>query len=78
VNKGIRDIFLNFKISIYNRWGALLWEGNNNTSDWDGYASKGILLDNQRCLTEPTITLSGLDQTTLFRWSDSYIYLISC
>jgi hypothetical protein len=41
VNKGIRDIFLNFKISIYNRWGALLWEGNNNTSDWDGYASKG-------------------------------------
>ncbi|SEA02041.1 gliding motility-associated C-terminal domain-containing protein [Flavobacterium gillisiae] len=49
VNKGIRDIFLNFKISIYNRWGALLWEGNNNTRDWDGYASKGILLDNQRC-----------------------------
>jgi gliding motility-associated-like protein len=49
VNKGLRDVFLNFKISIYNRWGALLWQGNNNTNDWDGYANKGILLDNQRC-----------------------------
>jgi gliding motility-associated-like protein len=48
-NKGLRDVFLNFKISIYNRWGALLWQGNNNKSDWDGYTKKGVLLDNQRC-----------------------------
>jgi gliding motility-associated-like protein len=45
--EGLRDIFLNFKTSIYNRWGALVWTGNNSTSDWDGFASKGILLDNQ-------------------------------
>ncbi|MET0759803.1 MAG: gliding motility-associated C-terminal domain-containing protein, partial [Flavobacterium sp.] len=32
--------------SIYNRWGALVWTGNNNTGDWDGFATKGILLDN--------------------------------
>jgi gliding motility-associated-like protein len=48
-NKGLRDVFLNFKIEIYNRWGALIWQGNNNTSDWDGYANKGVLLDGQRC-----------------------------
>ncbi|MET0760357.1 MAG: gliding motility-associated C-terminal domain-containing protein [Flavobacterium sp.] len=44
--EGLRDIFLNFKTSIYNRWGALVWTGNNNTEDWNGFASKGILLDN--------------------------------
>ena len=45
--EGLRDIFLNFKTSIYNRWGALIWDGNNNSPDWDGFATKGILLDNQ-------------------------------
>lgn len=49
VNEGLRNVFLNFKISIYNRWGALLWQGNNNTNDWDGYATEGIRLDNKRC-----------------------------
>jgi gliding motility-associated-like protein len=45
--EGLRDIFLNYKISIYNRWGTLVWIGNNNTNDWDGFASKGILMDNK-------------------------------
>jgi hypothetical protein len=29
--------------------GALIWQGDNNTSDWDGYANKGMLFDNQKC-----------------------------
>lgn len=33
---GLRDIFLNFKISIFNRWGTLVWTGNNNSEDWNG------------------------------------------
>ncbi|MGH2666363.1 gliding motility-associated C-terminal domain-containing protein [Flavobacterium sp.] len=37
---GLRDIFLNFKLSIYNRWGTLVWEGNNNTTDWDGKSNQ--------------------------------------
>ena len=45
--KGLRDVFQHFKISIYNRWGTLVWEGNNSTNDWDGFASKGILLDDK-------------------------------
>lgn len=45
--EGLRDIFVNFKTSIYNRWGVLVWTGDNNTEDWDGFASKGILLDNK-------------------------------
>lgn len=39
---GLRDIFLNFRLTIYNRWGAEVWTGNNNTADWDGKATKGF------------------------------------
>ncbi|NBU81404.1 MAG: gliding motility-associated C-terminal domain-containing protein [Flavobacteriaceae bacterium] len=39
---GLHDIFLNFKLEIYNRWGRLLWTGNQNTDDWDGYVKDGI------------------------------------
>jgi gliding motility-associated-like protein len=40
--EGLRDIFLNYKIEIYNRWGKLLWTGNQNTEDWNGYVKDGI------------------------------------
>lgn len=39
--EGLRDIFENFKLEIYNRWGNLIWEGNNQTEDWNGFATKG-------------------------------------
>lgn len=39
---GLRDIFVHFQLSIYNRWGVLIWEGNNNSEDWRGTATKGI------------------------------------
>ena len=39
---GLRDIFLDFKLEIYNRWGRLLWTGDQNTEDWDGYVKDGI------------------------------------
>ncbi len=38
---GLRDIFTNFNLQIFNRWGNLIWEGNNQTEDWDGFATKG-------------------------------------
>lgn len=43
---GLRNIFINFNLSVYNRWGTLIWKGNNNSPDWDGYANKGLLIDN--------------------------------
>ncbi len=39
---GLRNIFLNFDLAIYNRWGALIWEGNHNSEDWTGTCTKGI------------------------------------
>jgi gliding motility-associated-like protein len=40
--KGLRNIFVNFNLEIYNRWGILIWNGNNNTEDWDGYVKNGV------------------------------------
>lgn len=40
--KGLRDIFLNFKLEVYNRWGRLVWTGNQNTEDWDGFVKEGF------------------------------------
>jgi len=39
---GLRDIFINFKLEIYNRWGKLLWIGDNNKPDWNGHVGEGI------------------------------------
>lgn len=39
---GLRNIFLDFKLEVYNRWGQLVWKGDNNTENWDGYIKDGI------------------------------------
>lgn len=36
--EGLRNIFLNFKMSIYNRWGTLIWTGDHSRADWNGIA----------------------------------------
>lgn len=40
--EGLRDIFVNFKLEVYNRWGVHIWTGNNSIPDWDGTVSKSI------------------------------------
>lgn len=39
---GLYDIFLDFKIEIYNRWGRLIWTGNQTTPKWDGLVKNSI------------------------------------
>ncbi|WP_290847885.1 gliding motility-associated C-terminal domain-containing protein [Flavobacterium sp.] len=39
---GLRDIFLNYKLFVYNRWGVQIWSGTNNTEEWNGRVSKGL------------------------------------
>lgn len=40
--EGLRDVFLNFEVKIYNRWGKWLWTGNQSKPDWDGYVENGV------------------------------------
>jgi gliding motility-associated-like protein len=35
---GLRNVFLHFKLSIYNRYGNLVWTGDHSQADWNGIA----------------------------------------
>jgi len=37
----IREIYPNFKIEFYNRYGNVLYKGNANTPNWDGMSNEG-------------------------------------
>jgi gliding motility-associated-like protein len=39
---GLRNIFIDFHLEIFNRWGRLIWTGNNNKPDWDGKAENAV------------------------------------
>ena len=39
---GLHNIFLNYRLEIYNRWGRLIWTGNNEKEDWDGTVMDSI------------------------------------
>ncbi len=39
--QGLYNIFLNHELIIYNRYGTLIFEGNNETP-WDGKANRGL------------------------------------
>ncbi|MBA6152328.1 gliding motility-associated C-terminal domain-containing protein [Gelidibacter maritimus] len=37
----LRGLYPNFKLQIYNRYGNILFKGDNNTPDWDGTSNQG-------------------------------------
>ncbi|MCX6184022.1 MAG: gliding motility-associated C-terminal domain-containing protein [Flavobacterium sp.] len=40
----LRNIFLQYTIDIYNRWGTKVWTGSANTADWDGTSNTNIVI----------------------------------
>jgi gliding motility-associated-like protein len=43
--QGLYDTYLNHELKIYNRYGTLIFEGNNNNK-WCGIANKGLMKTN--------------------------------
>ena len=39
---GLRDIFEDFDLLIYNRYGTLIFQGDNDIPNWNGTANKGM------------------------------------
>ncbi|WP_191858866.1 gliding motility-associated C-terminal domain-containing protein, partial [Hanstruepera ponticola] len=42
----LRDLYPNFTLEVYNRYGNILYKGNIDTPNWNGYSEKGITLGN--------------------------------
>lgn len=40
--EGLQNIFINFQLEIYNRWGRLIWTGNNSIPNWDGKVDNAV------------------------------------
>lgn len=73
--EGLKDIFLNHKISIYNRWGKLIWSGNNNSNEWDGFANNGLLMDNNQLPSGTYYYIIELNDTNYTEPLTGYLYL---
>jgi mucin-2 len=41
--RNLRELYPNFRLEIYNRYGNLLYKGNNFIPDWDGTTTEGGL-----------------------------------
>ena len=42
----LREIYPNFTLEVYNRYGNILYKGNIDTPNWNGYSEKGITFGN--------------------------------
>ncbi|WP_104735594.1 gliding motility-associated C-terminal domain-containing protein [Hanstruepera ponticola] len=42
----LRDLYPNFTLEVYNRYGNILYKGNIDTPNWNGNSEKGITLGN--------------------------------
>uniref|UniRef100_UPI00058F6D59 gliding motility-associated C-terminal domain-containing protein n=1 Tax=Psychroserpens damuponensis TaxID=943936 RepID=UPI00058F6D59 len=46
--ENIRELYPDFTLEIYNRYGNILYKGGTNTPDWDGTSDKGVTLGDSR------------------------------
>src|SRR5690554_3128477 len=44
--KNLRELYPNFTMEIYNRYGNILYKGNGDSPDWDGTSSSGMRMGN--------------------------------
>lgn len=73
--EGLRDIFMNFKLFIFNRWGKLVWSGTNSSPDFEGYANEGFVVS-ASVLPEGTYFYSlELNDTSYPKPLVGYLYL---
>ncbi len=73
--EGLKDIFLYHKILIYNRWGKLIWSGNNNSNEWDGYANNGLLIDDNQIPSGTYYYVIELNDSDYKEPLTGYLYL---
>ena len=74
--KGLRNIFLNFELQIYNRWGQLVWIGNNEKPDWDGEINKGLKLDSKKAPDSTYFYILYLNDPDYPNPLNGYLYLM--
>jgi CHU_C Type IX secretion signal domain len=73
--KGLRDVFLDFELLIYNRWGQLVWNGNNNIPDFSGISNVGLHLDDKNLPDGTYFYILNLNDIDYPKPKNGYLYL---
>lgn len=74
---GLRNVFFNFKIAIYNRWGRLLWLGNNNKPNWSGESDFGNIISDSKATDGTYYYILELNDPEYSAPITGYLYYVS-
>ena len=73
--EGLRNIFLDFELYIYNRWGQLVWKGNNNIEDFDGTSNSGFHVAGKTLAEGTYFYILDLKDINFPKTKNGYLYL---
>jgi gliding motility-associated-like protein len=71
---GLRDIYLDYKLKIFNRYGQQIWEGSNEDEEWNGVANMGLAATQQKLPTGTYFYILELNDGESAPYS-GYVYL---
>ncbi|SHI78321.1 gliding motility-associated C-terminal domain-containing protein [Mesonia phycicola] len=71
---GLYNIFEKFQLKIYNRYGNLIYEGNNNTPEWDGKSTRGLTNEGKQLPTGTYYYILDLKDSN-YQVYKSWVYL---
>ena len=73
---GLRNIFINFKLQIFNRWGRLIWVGNNSKPNWMGESDYGNVLSNSKAAAGTYYYILDLNDADFPEPIIGYLYFV--
>jgi len=72
---GLYDIFSNFELFIYSRWGQLIYKGNNQTPAWDGKVTEKSTIGKEYAPSGTYFYILELNDKDVPNVFTGYIYL---
>jgi len=72
---GLYDIFLNFELFIYSRWGQLIYKGNSQTPAWNGKVTERETIGEQYAPSGTYFYILELNDKDVPNVFTGYIYL---
>ena len=74
--EGLKNVFINFKLQIFNRWGRLIWEGNNDKPNWMGESNYGNVLSNSKAAAGTYYYILDLNDANFPELIIGYLYFV--
>ena len=73
--EGLYDIFEDFELFVYSRWGILIWKGYNNTPKWNGKVTEKSTIGNKNAPEGTYFYILYLNDKDYPKPMTGYLYL---